>query len=82
MLYIDVEGAGNVELVNILFSDVNAQTHLFTIGGDATGINNVSTFESLKQQVYDFGGRLVKGLKKGMNIIRRNDGSTDKVIVK
>jgi len=82
VLYIDVEGAGNVELVNILFSDVNAQTHLFTIGGDATGINNVSTFESLKQQVYDFGGRLVKGLKKGMNIIRRNDGSTDKVIVK
>lgn len=82
VLYIDVEGAGNVELVNILFSDVNAQTHLFTIGGDATGINNVSTFESLKQQVYDFGGRLMKGLKKGMNIIRRNDGSTDKVIVK
>lgn len=82
VLYIDVEGAGSVELVNILFSDVNAQTHLFTIGGDATGINNVSTLDSLKQQVYDFGGRLVKGLKKGMNIIRRNDGSTDKVIVK
>jgi len=82
VLYIDVEGAGSVELVNILFSDVNAQTRLFTLGGDATGINNVGTLDSLKQQVYDFGGRLMKGLKKGMNIIRRNDGGTDKVIVK
>ena len=78
VLYIDVEGAGNVELLNILFSDVNAQTRSFKLG-DATGINTVSTFESLKQKVYDLGGRVKDGLKKGINIIRRADGTTQKV---
>ena len=44
VLYIDVETTseymgGNVELLNILFSDVNAQTRSFAIGGDATGIS-------------------------------------------
>jgi hypothetical protein len=71
---------GNVELLNILFSDVNAQTRSFAIGGDATGIDTMSTFEALKQKVYDLGGRVKNGLKKGINIIRRADGSTEKVV--
>lgn len=85
VLYIDVETTseymgGNVELLNILFSDVNAQTRSFAIGGDATGIDTMSTFEALKQKVYDLGGRVKNGLKKGINIIRRADGSTEKVV--
>lgn len=80
VLYIDVEGAGTPELLNILFSDVNAQTRSFAIGSDATGINTVGTFEALKQKVYDLGGRVKDGLKKGINIIRRADGSTQKVV--
>ena len=79
VLYIDVEGAGSVELINILFSDVNAQTRSFKLG-DTTGIDNVSTFESLKQKVYDLGGRVKNGLQKGINIIRRADGTTTKVV--
>ena len=79
VLYIDVEGAGSVELMNILFSDVNAQTRSFKLG-DTTGIDNVSTFESLKQKVYDLGGRVKNGLQKGINIIRRADGTTTKVV--
>lgn len=80
VLYIDVEGAGSVELVNILFSDVNANTHAFTIGGNKTGIDTASTFESLKQKVYDLSGRVKNSLKKGINIIRRADGTTEKVV--
>lgn len=81
VLYIDVEGANanNVELLNILFSDVEAQTRSFVIGGDATGINSMSTLETLKQTVYDLSGRVINGLKKGVNIIRRADGKTEKV---
>ena len=85
VLYIDVETTseymgGKVELLNILFSDTNAQTRSFAIGGDATGINTLSTFETLKQKVYDLGGRLKDGVKKGLNIIRNADGSTKKVV--
>ena len=80
VLYIDVEGAGNIELLNILFSDMDAQTRSFTIGGEATGIDTVGTFEALKQKVYDLSGRLKDNLKKGFNIIRRADGSTQKVV--
>lgn len=80
VLYLEVEGAGTPELLNILFSDANAVTRSFAIGNDATGIDTVSTFESLKQKVYDLGGRVKNGLKKGINIIRRADGTTGKVV--
>lgn len=80
VLYIDVEGAGNVELVNILFSEINAGTRAFNVSdSETTGINATSTFETLKQKVYDLSGRVKDGLKKGINIIRRADGSTQKV---
>ena len=83
VLYIDVEGAdaANVELLNILFSDLQAGTRAFSLTGEnATAISSVSTFESLKQKVYDLSGRVMNGLKKGVNIIRRADGSTQKVV--
>lgn len=81
VLYIDVEGAGSAEVLNILFSDLQTGTHALNLaGGNATGIDAVSTFESLKQKVYDLGGRVKDGLKKGVNIIRRADGSTQKVV--
>ena len=85
VLYIDVETTsdymgGNMELLNILFSDTNANTRSFTLGSDATGIDGMSTFESLKQKVYDLGGRVKNGVKKGINILRRADGSTQKVV--
>ena len=85
VLYIDVETTseymgGKAELLNILFSDTNAQTRSFTIGGETTGIDTVGTFEALKQKVYDLGGRLKNGVKKGLNIIRNADGSTKKVM--
>lgn len=80
VLYLEVEGTGTPELLNILFSDANAVTRSFAIGNDATGIDTVSTFESLKQKVYDLGGRVKNGLKKGINIIRRADGTTGKVV--
>ena len=82
VLYIDVEGANasSVEILNILFSDVNANTRAFKLGSNVTGIDAIgSTFDALKQKVYDLGGRVMNGVKKGINIIRNADGSTRKV---
>ncbi len=83
VLYIDVKCAansGNIELMNILFSSLNDGTRSFNINGEATGISLMSTLEAMKQKVYDLSGRLTNGLKKGINIIRRADGKTQKVI--
>ena len=86
VFYIDVETdnsymGGDVEVLNILFSDANANMRSFTIsGGEVTGIGSLSTVENLKQQVYDLGGKIKNGLKKGINIIRRADGTTEKVV--
>lgn len=85
VLYIDVKTTsefkgGNVELLNILFSDIYAQTRAFSVAGDATGIDTASTFESLKQKVYDLSGRMMNGMRKGINIIQGADGTSKKVL--
>ena len=87
VLYIDVETTsefkgGSVEMMNILFSDVYAQTRAFAIGngGEATGIDITAAMQTLKQKVYDLGGRMMNGLKKGVNIIQGADGQTKKVV--
>ena len=41
-----------------------------------------NALESAGQKIYNMGCRVMNGLKKGINIIRRNDGSNEKVIVK
>ena len=87
MLYIDVQTdasfqGGSVEVLNILFSDIYANTHAFAIGndGEATGIDIMAAMQSLKQKVYDLGGRVMNGMKKGVNIIQNADGTTKKVL--
>ena len=41
-----------------------------------------NAIENAGQKIYDLGGRLMNGVKKGINIIRNADGSTKKVINK
>lgn len=80
LLYIDLEGSGKAQLENIEFADVAAQAHLFTVtGAETTGIANVKVAAE-DEQVYGIGGRMINALKKGINIIRRADGTTQKVI--
>jgi hypothetical protein len=80
LLYIDLEGSGKAQLENIEFADAAAQAHLFTIAGaETTGIASVKAAAE-GEQVYGIGGRMMNALKKGINIIRRTDGTTQKVI--
>lgn len=48
---------------------------------DATGISAVEALETVTD-VYDLNGRKQNGLQRGINILRRADGTTIKVIVK
>ena len=89
IVYLDVEvgysysGEG-IEVSDVLFAD--SKSRLYNMGGiganDATGIGTVTLGEAVKGKIYSVGGVLMNGLKRGVNIIRGNDGSTKKVIVK
>lgn len=48
---------------------------------DVTGIDHTATMDSVTA-VYDLNGRKLEGLQHGINIMRRADGSTLKVVVK
>ena len=84
VLYLEVTGSGSVEFRNVIFADVNAATAEFQVEavatGEATGISGVKAQNGVMDAIYSVGGRMMDGLRKGINIIRRADGDTKKVI--
>lgn len=71
-----------VEISNGVFSDAKGRAYFIGVEGEATGINTVTTAEYVKGKIYSVGGQLLDGLRKGVNIIRNSDGTSQKVIVK
>lgn len=88
LLWLDVQVGHNfngegVEISNILFSDTTARVFsLQAPTGNATGLGTVTITDEVKDKIYSVGGILMDGLKRGVNIIRGNDGSGKKIIVK
>lgn len=85
-LDVNVEPGYNGEQIivsDVIFANAMGQTfELAVSGGETTGLNNVSTTQTMTEKIYNAGGILMDGLKRGVNIIRGNDGSSRKVIVK
>lgn len=90
LVVLDVQVAGNyaggeIELSNVIFSDAQANSYNMAdqkIGGQATGIDGITTAPTVKERVYSIGGMLMKSVKKGINIIVGEDGKTHKVVKK
>lgn len=88
LLWLDVQVGHNfngegVEISNILFSDTTARVFsLQAPTGNATGLGTVTITDEVKDKIYSVGGILMDGLKRGVNIIRGNDGTSKKVIIK
>ena len=85
VLYVDIENLnGDVTLTEAYFTNSEMNEAAFVNNGQTTSIRESITnaLESAGQKIYNMGGRVMNGLKKGINIIRRNDGSNEKVIVK
>ena len=55
---------------------------MLTIGGDATGISTIDALLNGDAEIYNVSGMKQNSLQKGMNIIKMNDGTTRKVMVK
>lgn len=89
LLYLEVEvshsysGEG-FDVANVLLADAAARTYALATpaDGEATGVGRVSLTEEWKTKVYNLGGILMDGLKRGVNILRGSDGTSRKVIVK
>ena len=77
VLTIDVQG--NAQLGTITFTTADAQAISFQLSG-TTGINGISTENASTS--YDLSGKIVKGMKKGVNIIRDAAGKVKKTIMK
>jgi RNA binding exosome subunit len=75
------DGSG-VSLANVITTDAAARAYHLDADTEATGIATVSATTYVKEKIYSVGGQLLDGLKKGVNIIRGNDGSTKKVMHK
>ena len=71
-------------MANVLLADEAARTYALATpaDGEATGVGRVSLTEEWKTKVYNLGGILMDGLKRGVNILRGSDGTSRKVIVK
>ena len=85
VVYLDVETdesykGGSVKYDDIIFLTTNAKGVKFQMQGETTGV--ISRFaDAAKETIYNLGGRVMNGLKKGVNILRGNDGAK-KVIKK
>lgn len=80
VLYIDVEGDGSIVFDNIAFGTRSAKSYTFDTSS-TTGISNINA-DSNNETVYDLRGKVVNGLKKGVNIIRNAYGNVKKRIIK
>lgn len=78
LLYLDVETTDdykgdNVRFDNVLFLTTDSKGQRFQMeGAVATGIMDrmADAVDGAKEKIYNLGGRLMDGLKKGVNIIR------------
>jgi len=86
VLYVDVKGlTGSAVLTEAYFGDtMYGEADLTATGNQTTGIAEriTNAIDSAAQKVYNLGGRMMDGLKKGINIIRNADGTTTKVVKK
>ena len=77
VITLDVQG--NAKLGTITFTTLDAQAVSFKLSG-TTGIYGITTESS--NVFYDLSGKIVKGMKKGVNIIRDAAGKAKKAIMK
>lgn len=81
VLFIDVEGNAEIEVENVIFSD--AKGTAYDLSNSTSGVNSI--YEGVKEGVkaiYNAAGQKLRGLTKGINIIRNADGTTTKKIGK
>lgn len=81
LLYVIVEGEGELNLRNIIFVDTRSEGHSL-LESTATGIESVVAGDNGIEMIYDAQGRAHNRVQQGINIIRHADGSVTKELRK
>lgn len=81
--YLVADGAQPKVKANRCYLTVpNSARAFFLLDSEATAIKAIETLTSGEAEIYNAAGARVPGLQKGMNIIRKADGQSYKVMVK
>ena len=81
--YVVAEGEEPTVGANRVYVTVPASgVRAFDLGGEETGIAAIEALTSGKVEIFNASGAQVPALQKGVNIIRKADGTTYKIMVK
>ena len=80
LLQLNISGNQQVSLGKIEFTDASARAYALGVA-DPTGIRGI-TADQLDAQIYTVGGVRSDKVRKGMNVIRQNNGKVTKRFVK
>ena len=79
MLTVELAGNGNVGFKSVTLATNDAKAVDFKLD-NTTGISTINVEKNSGNVIYDLGGKLMNGIKKGINIIRGKNGETKKVV--
>lgn len=79
MLTVELAGSGNVGFKSVTLATNDAKPVDFKLD-NTTGISTINVEKNSGNVIYDLGGKLMNGIKKGINIIRGKNGETKKVV--
>ena len=79
ILFIEIEGTGDVSVENVIFADRNARTYNLGEKGGTTFIDSIiEGAKSVREGIYNAAGQAFDKIQRGINIIRHKDGKTTK----
>ncbi len=80
VIYVDVLGEGNVSIENAVFTDSSFNGYRLAKPEGTSGIEDtvIDNNGGLKQRIYNAAGQALRGLQRGVNIIRNADGTVSK----
>lgn len=78
MLIVRTRGAGKLTVGNAVFADINATAYGLA-GEGMSAIDSIGeTFRNAKERIYNVAGQALDRIQRGVNIIRKSDGTTTK----
>lgn len=78
MLIVRTRGAGNLTVDNAVFADINATAYGLA-GEGMSAIDSIGeSFRNAKERIYNVAGQALDRIQRGVNIIRKSDGTTTK----
>lgn len=82
LVVLETRGAGTVEIENALFVDARNQTYNVQMGSMSFIDTITEGARNLKESIYNVAGQARQSIQRGINIIRRSDGTTTKELHK